>query len=555
MQGSHDVVWSQEWEDWFNVVEQFQIATAFMSCAGSGLVLLTGLCFYREMVSKKIYMWMILSMSFSDFCASCAAAMGFPQPGPTCIVQAGMAVFFTRASWMWCFAICATLYTQLTRRRIYLGIKSVSCLIWGLNLFLQFIPFAARGKQQYGTGTSTKMAFASRQGKMMCSLMSKSNPDLWRIVAIEAPMIIILVAMFALWIMLIRRLEPMPAPEDDPTGAKAELVKRVRKVIKNILFYPASMFLSWTPQAVVFFAYVSLEADASQERTNRFFFSSVLSRAFGFTFGIFLALVFFIRSEESQVRWYELLKTVGTETGVWWCLFGGHDPSNTSGLEGEYMTGEGGWGADADADPDSGRIPGAQSTFRPTRLTADCPIREGSKSTTSVSTRSSSSKSWLGSFSISFSSQNTGVKSAMSGSSGGSTASSRRASRRASRSVTFTSDFEQDDHISRTIAEHHSAKTGTNTRLQTLSEVGAGGVGARGTRNDTISEESGGLSTIMSGTLSATTLDISLQPDDIPRSTGFRWSQQEEQMEMGRGSTITPNPLYSTEEGVEMNGV
>ena len=83
--------------------------------------------------------------------------------------------------------------------------------------------------------------------------------------------------------------------------------------------------------------------------------------------------------------------------------------------------------------------------------------------------------------------------------------------------ICWTSDFEQDDHITKAIAEHHSAKKGTSTRL--LSEVGAGGVGARGTRNNTISEESG-LSTIMSGTLSAATLDISLQPDDIPRSRG-----------------------------------
>lgn len=547
--GSHDVVYSPKFLYWFNVVEWIQITLAIMSCTGSGLVILTGFIFYREMVSRKIYMWMIMAMSISDFFASTGAAMGFPKPGPYCHAQAGLSIFFARASWMWCFAICATLYTQLTRRRIYLDIIGLNTVIWGLNLLLQFIPYAAPGKQQYGT--STTMRYAGRQKHMMCSLMSDIHPELWRVISIEVPLILILVAMFLLWVMLICRQYPaIPKPEDDPTGTKTELVKRARKVIKNILFYPVSMFLSWTPQAVVFFAYLGLGAHHTQDQDNNFFISSVAARAVGFSFGILLAVVFFWRSEESKIRWYDLLKSLATELGLWALIFDDDTPVKEDALVEEPEQPE----SELQPQPSMGRITPASSVFRPTRV-SDIPIREGSKSTASRSTTTSVSKSsnwssFSGSLSRSTFSRSTVVSGNSNKTSG--SARSRRSSKRGSLATSkITSDFEEDLQTMSIIREVHSIKLGQGlTSVSEHQEHEAALEAPSGRQISAQSDGSSGLSTIMSA--SAGSLNVSLLPDQIPRSSS--------DLEAGQGqrsSATGTNPLFDRggDDGVEMNEV
>lgn len=317
--GDREVNWSDWYENAFDSVEYFQVSIALVSMGASLLVLLTGVAFYREMVCNKIYMFMIMEMNFSDFVANIGATIGFPQHGTLCQVQAGITVFFARASWIWCLTICATLYSQLVFRKIYIQITAVNFIIWGINILLELLPIMANGVQTYG---STKlMYYSSRQGKMMCSLMSVNEGEMWRIIAVEGPLIFVLVAMIYLVVMLFLKLKPsMPPLDSDPTGAKRELVLRIRKVIKNILFYPAVMFVSWAPQAIVFFAYYA-HPNRSQRDCNFYFFLSVLFRAFGFSFGLLLAVVFFTRSKEAQVRWYELIKSISIETGLWYCLF------------------------------------------------------------------------------------------------------------------------------------------------------------------------------------------------------------------------------------------
>ena len=83
-------------------------ATGALSCSGSAAILLTGYLF-PHLVRDRLYMKLLLMISFSDMLGSLAFALGYMQQPELCALQGGAIIFFFRATWMWTLALSTVL--------------------------------------------------------------------------------------------------------------------------------------------------------------------------------------------------------------------------------------------------------------------------------------------------------------------------------------------------------------------------------------------------------------------------------------------------------------
>lgn len=103
-----------KWSTWY------QVCFA-LGMLGAGSVLLTGYMFWKEMVTDKIYMKLLMAMSLCDALASFMGLFGFGHDNEfVCVWQGVTWYFFNRASWMFMMCITLTLFTQVNYDRVSL---------------------------------------------------------------------------------------------------------------------------------------------------------------------------------------------------------------------------------------------------------------------------------------------------------------------------------------------------------------------------------------------------------------------------------------------------
>ena len=301
-------------ENGFAVQEGWSIAVALLSTISSLSVLLTGFMFHEQMVRSKIYMKLILMMSFCDMIGSMSLLAGFPREMVGCSVQGFVYIFFYRASWIWCFILTLTLYYQLKLGVIKLKFKTMNYLVWTLNIVLQVLPVLGRD----GYGLPAKYV-----GYGVCSLGREIGGGAyasnwkWMNGVFFGPLCIFMVLMVSLDFYLLHYLLPMMVGSDGSAGVMWQ------KLVWNIALYPVGMFFLWMP---TFLALVSVEiypSVASGASGNILETANLALTSVAAGYGFFVAVLFFVKSAEARRRWYKKFKE-------WGLICGGKPPLATS---------------------------------------------------------------------------------------------------------------------------------------------------------------------------------------------------------------------------------
>ena len=92
----------------------YQIGSAF-GAVGAMMVMVTGIMFRDTMLYNKIYMKLLLCVSFCDLMVAITGGFGFDDIScGMCYVQAVCVYLFNRASWMFTTFMTITLFTHVT---------------------------------------------------------------------------------------------------------------------------------------------------------------------------------------------------------------------------------------------------------------------------------------------------------------------------------------------------------------------------------------------------------------------------------------------------------
>ena len=129
----HEIHGRNDFEDTQYWVVDVGLAVAgSLSAAGSFLVLLTGVVFWKHMVTNKIYMQMIMMLSMSLFFASIMSAFGVPKNFELCEAQSAIVNFFFRAAWAWATLIIFMLYSYMGSGKMKIQFLTMNIILWGV---------------------------------------------------------------------------------------------------------------------------------------------------------------------------------------------------------------------------------------------------------------------------------------------------------------------------------------------------------------------------------------------------------------------------------------
>jgi hypothetical protein len=225
----------------FHAQETWSVVVSLLSTVSSLCVLGTGFMFYKEMVRSKVYMKLILMMSFCDMLGSMSMLFGYPRDAFGCSVQGFVYMFFYRASWMWCLMMTITLYQHLRFGVIRLDFSFMNYLVWFSNVVLQVLPVA------YHDGYGLPANFL---GFGVCSLGRKiSGSDTsngkWMNGVFFGPLCLLLTLMVGLDFHLYFNTLP------SLVGSNSEAAAKLKKLVQNIALYPVGMFFMWMPTFLV----------------------------------------------------------------------------------------------------------------------------------------------------------------------------------------------------------------------------------------------------------------------------------------------------------------
>ncbi len=185
-------------------------------------------------------------------------------------------------------------------------------ILWGLNLFLQFIPYA--GNDEYGLP-------ASFLGRGFCSMGAQLDPNeasvtktngQWLGAVFFYPLCICAVSMVVLDGYLYYKLLP-----------RFQSVK-IEQLVANLVLYPIGMAVFWLP---TFLVLVSIEIKHELIHVKNMQTINTLLTDFAAGFGFYLTIVFFWKSTEARKRWGLKFKRWG------WC--GKHAATALADTDGE----------------------------------------------------------------------------------------------------------------------------------------------------------------------------------------------------------------------------
>ena len=323
-------------------------ATGALSCSGSAAILLTGYLF-PHLVRDRLYMKLLLMISFSDMLGSLAFALGYMQQPELCALQGGAIIFFFRATWMWTLALSYQLYALVMHKRVTLSFARLNAFIWPVNLLLELLPlYLPHGAAdmarnvEYGTDDA-------HYGNVICSLQKKEDPSAanWAAVGtVFAPLCLVLAALTyqglsvffhyrhlravydracvrysqSLDAPLVENLQRSHAQDTDLDYLESEgaelgevsegLLVRLADLSTTLSLYPMSLFVCWLPLFLLFLVADGFRDEVNADGTpnNGPKVGEVLAMGLASLHGSLLALIFFLHSPAARANWARLLE-------------------------------------------------------------------------------------------------------------------------------------------------------------------------------------------------------------------------------------------------------
>ncbi len=262
------------------------IVVSALSATFSGMVVLTGLIF--EQMRKRFFMQIIMFVSFGDFVVALSSCFGFPPNGSVlCTVQGFLITFFLRSSWFWTTMLSYQLHNVVVIGKFNMGHLAMHGTVWGLSLLFAVLPLAMATYGRSGTDTDVQICF-----------LSTSNTE-W-ILAWSLLDFFVLCSLCTIIMLFFLFKIHMKVRQSTQVDALCE------SVFNTLYLYPIVLMVSWLPTTVINVV-LSFVFSTQQD--------SILTVAacFANTYGIWLGVVFCVKSAESRQRWYQLLFSVQEE--------------------------------------------------------------------------------------------------------------------------------------------------------------------------------------------------------------------------------------------------
>ena len=279
---------------------QFFVATVSFLCSVS--VLMTAVLF-PSMARNKIYMHMILMVSFNDSILAFSGMLGFPAYNtPWCPFQGAIAIFSMRGSWIWAVFILFQLDGIVYTGRLRLNRVCMQLTALALNLLLAFTP------SLYGQ----KYGLAKYYSKLTtCTYVYEYDDNYKQNLASTflGPMLLSQLLMIILFIKMTLGL-----------GRRFLMVEQNRALVKSVSLYPMVQVLAWFPFVCLTFVLINRDDGPSEAlKFNSYIVFEVLE-TWVFLGGVLTTIIFFRNSAEARERWSKLLRDKRKQ-----CLGGGGD--------------------------------------------------------------------------------------------------------------------------------------------------------------------------------------------------------------------------------------
>lgn len=281
--------------------EYFQIICAAFSCAGTALVLLTGLIF-PIMVQKSQFMRLIMAISGCDLFGSLVSLAGYPSNELTCFVQGLFVTFFYRCSYLYTVALAFQLYSLVIYNKLIIRERWIHIASLLVSIVLAIIPLS--GNATYGIPSNPGL------GGGTCWFTSTDDssaiPIFFFLGTIIVPVFLSVIAVIAIYVRIwwyYKHQKNMQFSSSTLSSSGNTYNPRVRMVINTLAQYPAAMLITWFPLNIaVLVVWLTPSQDLEQDIHILMIMVSV-----GSLYGFILAVIFFASSKEARQRWYLLI--------------------------------------------------------------------------------------------------------------------------------------------------------------------------------------------------------------------------------------------------------
>jgi hypothetical protein len=254
------------------------VIASVIACFTTFCVMLTYFTF-KEM-RKKRFMQFIFYISVCDFFMGVTSFFGFPRSGRVCMAQGVLSIYFSSCSWFWTTALSFSMYRIVSMGRSFSDVY-IHIICWTLPLFLAFIPLS---NTTYGSpNDSSRVQWCLIENDSH----SPANASLAWSYAAYFGWLFLCSGLMIYWLIRVRILMR------NRTDALSSIV---RNTYDKVALYPYAMIGFWALN------YICVEF-----RTFNSELLTGLSMIFGVSYGTASALIFLIKSEEAQRRWYDII--------------------------------------------------------------------------------------------------------------------------------------------------------------------------------------------------------------------------------------------------------
>jgi len=278
-----------------NIVPYVRACT-IISIIMSSIIITSGLKWYKELVKSKIYMKMIMMISFCDIMGCLAMSYGYPVNDSICSMQGMFNYTFFRASWFWTTAATTTIFTQINYGKIpyYMKFRFWNAYIWILSLILLIIPIQ-RGEKFGGCNNGTNYG----------RLVLAGHEDLFIVLELFWPILCIFVC-----VVLPIYLLKVTLPSIYQNGSQV-IYRKLKKLIWHIVLYPIALLVFWGPNVTWAMFYVSGFYNNGHTTVDDYVNMTLLRLSTGvwcYFFGCATTIIFLTKSSEVRRKWYALFK-------------------------------------------------------------------------------------------------------------------------------------------------------------------------------------------------------------------------------------------------------
>ena len=171
-------------------------------------------------------------------------------------------------------------------RKITININRLHVITWGTSLIFECLPFSTNDYGIDDIASNTRPCHIRYE-------KSYSYARMWNTVTFYVAMVVCLgiMSFFSICVWIWYR-----------SSSRTEKNDKVREMISILTLYPCTMTMAWLPASIMYFRLLNTKRITFEEEIAVY-----VSLAFGGSYGVALAAVFFTQSREARRRWGNLI--------------------------------------------------------------------------------------------------------------------------------------------------------------------------------------------------------------------------------------------------------